>query len=313
MRKRFIVFGISSTTALAPVWLGIRDFWNASRREARERHVVRPRVEGLETRNLLSHATPMAAGIAPVHSAAAEVRIPNYPYSGRGLPRDLLLRQVPVDRGPFSLGNYRGVAVRESTIPAIVSPPGKLELYSEFATIPFDKISRPFGVSHGVKNNGTDFAIYTGSYVFDQYPGTVVKVVKNWTPRSHDPNGNQVVVRTVEPDGIVFSIRYSHLLSDIKVKVGQHIPPYFGYIGRAGHTGVPADQKTTYTITAWTPQFGGQFLGFGFYVAVLPISIGIPPDFVDIDGNPDGSSDDPDNDADDPGGFGLISPSPASP
>jgi murein DD-endopeptidase MepM/ murein hydrolase activator NlpD len=309
MRKRFIVFGISGTTALGPVWSGIRDYWNASRREARERHVVRPRVEGLETRNLLSHATPMAAGIASVHSAAAEVRIPNYPYSGRGLPRDVLLRQVPVDRGFPSLENYKGVAVRKSM--NLLNSPGKLELFSVGATIPFDKISRPFGVSHGVKNNGTDFAIYTGSYVWAQYPGTVVKVVKNWTPRSHDPNGNQVVVRTVEPDGIVFFIRYSHLLSDIKVKVGEYLSPTFsGYVGRAGHTGVPADQKTTFTITAWTPQFGGQFLGFGFDLAVLPVSIGIPPDFVDIDGNPDGSSDDPDNDADDPGGFGLIIPSP---
>jgi hypothetical protein len=159
-----------------------------------------------------------------------------------------------------------------------------------------------------VKNNGTDFDSYTGTYVNNQFPGRVVKVVKNWTPQSHDPMGNYVVVRTVEPDGIVFYIRYSHLLSAINVKVGQHIDAFSTPIGRAGHTGVPADQKTTWTITAWTPQFGGRYLGPAAYVAVAPVSIGIPPDFVDLDPNPDGSTDDPDMDADDPQGFTVAGP-----
>jgi hypothetical protein len=245
----------------------------------------------------------MAAGGATVHAASAVVQIPTSPYSGLGRPRHLLLSQVPADTGPGSLENYAGVALTEGTF-FPKDARRKLEMFSEVAMIAIDEVSRPFGVSHGVKNNGTDFATYTGNYIYSPFEGTVVKVVKNWTPQSHDPNGNLVVVRTVEPDGIVFNIRYSHLLSDINVKVGEYISSDFsGFIGRAGHTGVPANQNTTYTVTVWTPQFGGHFLGFGYHVAVLPESIGIPPNFVDLDPNPDGSSDDPDNDTDDPGGF----------
>jgi hypothetical protein len=234
--------------------------------------------------------------------------VPKYPYSGLGNPRSLHLWQVPADTGPGSLGSYRGLAVRAGTF----FPKGErrtLELFSQVASIPIENRSGSFGVvSHGVKNKGYDFAVYTGSDVGVQYPGKVIKVVKNWTPKSHNPNGNEVVVRTVEPDGLVFYIRYSHLLSDINVKVGQYLSPKFSSaIGRAGRTGVPADQRTTYSITAWTPQFGGHFLSFGYYEAVAPETIGKPPNFVDLDPNPDGSSDDPDNDADDPGGF-PVSP-----
>jgi hypothetical protein len=213
---------------------------------------------------------------------------------------------MPVDTG------YRGVAIFL----------GKLSLYldfevgdliypahfSRYMVLKNGKIQKngQFGTYKGLKNNGTDFSVFTGWKVYNWFPGRVVNVVKNWTPASGDPNGNQVVVRTVEPDGIVFYVRYSHLLGGkyLPLKVGDVLSANdYSVVGRAGHTGIPAGGTTTFSITAWTPMFGGQYLPPEFTVDVSPTSSGVPPDFVDLDPNPDGSIDDPDNDSDDPGGF----------
>jgi hypothetical protein len=206
------------------------------------------------------------------------------------------------------LSLYLDFAVNDATFPAAIS---------SYKVLKNGKIQRlgQFGVYKGLKNNGTDFSLYTGTKVVDWFPGTVVNVVKNWTPASGDPNGNQVVVRTVEPNGIEFFVRYSHLLGGkyLTLKVGDVLPASaYVVVGRAGHSGIPADGTTTYSITAWTPMFGGRFLGPAFNAAVSPVSVGVPPDFVDLDPNPDGSTDDPDNDSDDPGGFTVV-PSPTPP
>jgi hypothetical protein len=277
----------------------------------RKARKVRPVVEKLETRNLLSHMSPAAASTAhhpaasQLHAASEASSVPSYPYSGLGHIHYLHLSQVPADTGPNLRNpndspfkhNYEGIAVkRGSYFPK--GERGKLELYGAFLET-FSKYDKT--------NHIYDFVSYAGDEVPPQFQGTVVKVVNNWTPKSHDPNGNYVVVQTVEPDGLVFDIRYSHLLSNIKVKKGEYLSPEFdGYLGQAGHTGVPAGHDTTYSVTLWTPEFGGRYLTYGYYgVLESPETSGTPPNFVDLDPNPDGTSDDPDNDADDPVGFGT--------
>ena len=230
------------------------------------------------------------------------------PYSGLGHIHYLHLSQVPADTGPNSstanggpfANDYRGIAVtRGSHFPK--GERGKLELYGAYVDTSFAK-------GYDTTNHSYDFVSYAGDDVYPQFQGTVVKVVNNWTPKSHDSNGNYVVIQTVEPDGLVFDIRYSHLLSSIKVKKGDYISPESAaFIGQGGHAGVPADHETTYSVTIWTPEFGGQYLTAAYYgVSISPETIGQPVNFVDLDPNPNGSSDDPDNDADDPTGFQIV-------
>ena len=293
--------------------------------EKRRSRSARPSVEVLETKSLLSHgpAVSLARHAIGVHAAAVEraSATNEFPYSGLGAPKRVALSQVPTN--PFGVPGktpptgYRGVAVvggklvlyldvvvNDNTYPAAITP---------YKALPDGRIQKlgSFGVYKGLTNNGTDFSVYTGTPVVDWFPGRVVWVVKNWTPATGGPDGNEVVVRTIEPNGIIFYVRYSHLLGGkyLPLKVGDALPAsQFTVVGRAGHTGVPAAQSTTYSITAWTPQFGGRFLGPAFNAAISPVSVGVPPDFVDLDPNPDGSIDDPDNDADDPGGFSGSGP-----
>jgi len=273
----------------------------------RRLRATRPIAENLEQRNLPSHTSVTAAtGI----TAALDLPAPDRFY-GLGRPRHVLLRQVPVDLGagpyvPPSLGSYTGIALNKGPN---TPKGGSLELF-------LGQTVEASLISGSVEGNHSDFVTYTGTPVPQYFPGRVVRVVKNWKPQSRDPNGNEVVVRTVEPNGLVFYIRYSHLLPDIKLKVGQYLPwPSLDVgrvgqgatVGRAGHTGVPANQSTTYSVTAWTPQFGGRYLHFAAHMVIAPESFGgIPPDFVDLDPNPDGSSDDPDTDVDDPNGFFVV-------
>jgi hypothetical protein len=204
--------------------------------------------------------------------------------------------------------DYKGIAVVEGKLSLFVGP---VVGDAFLPNAPYSPIvpSHGKGQNHGISDHGSNFAVYTGTPVYEWFPGRVVKVVKNWTPASHNMDGNQIVIRTVEPNGLVFYIQYSHLLggNQLPYHVGQVFPQNkFLAVGRAGHSGVPADVRTTYSITVWTPQLGGKFLFPSWYAAVSPVTIGNgpPPDFVDTDPNTDGTSDDPDNDSDDPGGFG---------
>jgi hypothetical protein len=156
------------------------------------------------------------------------------------------------------------------------------------------------------------FTTFQGENVPVLLTGTVVKVVRNWTPASPNPDGDKVIIRTVFPNGSVAYVKYEHLQSDIPVRVGDRVTPA-SMIGLVGRTGaIPATGPTNLTIVCWTPQGGGRYLQpvgtpdfflapNGGVVAVLPVTHGCSPTFVDTDQG--AKNDDPDNDSDDPGGI----------
>jgi hypothetical protein len=158
------------------------------------------------------------------------------------------------------------------------------------------------------------FDTFQGENVPVVLAGTVVRVVKNWTPASPNPEGNKVIVRTVFPNGSVAYVKYEHLQSDIPVKVGDHVTPE-SKIGLVGRTGaIPTPGPTNLTIVCWTPLGGGRYLqpvgtpNFvvtpdGGIFSVLPVTAGCSPTFVDTDSGSGSNMDDPDNDDDDPGGI----------
>jgi len=287
-----------------------------NRRGVRRSVTTKPSVESLEGRALLSHVPHPALNIpAVIHIEKAVPGVfppADDPYwqplralDGRVLlPGPAIIRKVDVHR-----------LIQDPRLENLVDPPpGVTYLYYGNANVQLWELQTSPRWQVERQRGGRvleQLLTFEGKSVPVVLAGTVVRVVNDWTPASHNPEGNKVIVRTIFPNGSVAFVKYEHLQSDIPVKVGDDVQTssMIGLVGRSGD--IPATGPTHLTIVSWTPRGGGRYLqtvgtpGFivlpdGSIGAVLPVTAGCAPTFVDSDQGV--THDDPDSDADDPGG-----------
>jgi hypothetical protein len=294
-----------------------------TRRATRRCTTTNPGVESLEGRTMLSQTVQsVASAVAVVHAEKATPRV--YPPANSSYWQPLLYINGKVLLPGPTIINRANISrlIQSPQLESFVMPPkgvaylfygnNDVSLYELQGRAQWHVVQEKSGRLY------VRFDTFQGEMVPVILPGTVGEVVRNWTPASNDPAGNRVVIRTVLPNGALVFTKYEHLQSDIPVKVGDKVlPEVIGQqgsnIGLVGRTGsIPTPGPTNLTIVCWTPSGGGHYLQpfgtphfmvlpNGAIVAVLPVTFGCSPDFIDTDS--DGTSDDADMDDDDPGGM----------
>lgn len=148
-----------------------------------------------------------------------------------------------------------------------------------------------------------DLITFVGDKIPAILPGHVVRVSRGAA------GGGVIAVRTVFPGGGSVVTTYRHVSPTLRLGAKVDPSENVGLVTRAarsGKSGPAVVQVSARTGAGKTVSFYGTFgyvLVDGHIFGVLPVAQGCGPTFVDTDQPTGGGLDDPDNDADDPGGI----------